>query len=81
MTERLSPEEYAQLDPAETHAFPSPVPTQVISNGEFVPAPQGELQSKFETRLKERADLLAKRHGLSRRAFAPPPAWQPRSWR
>jgi uncharacterized protein len=69
MTERLSPEEYAQLDPAETHAFPSPVPTQVISNGEFVPAPQGELQSKFETRLKERADLLAKRHGLSRRAF------------
>jgi uncharacterized protein len=69
MTERLSSEEYAQLDPAETHAFPSPVPTQVISNGEFVPAPQGELQSKFETRLKERADLLAKRHGLSRRAF------------
>jgi predicted TIM-barrel fold metal-dependent hydrolase len=69
MSERLSPEEYALLDPAESHAFPSPIPTQAISNGEFLPAPQTGLQRKFEARLKERADLLAARRGLSRRAF------------
>ena len=69
MTERLSAEERALLDPAETHAFASPIPVQVISNGEFLPAPQGELQKQFEARLKERADALAKRRGLSRRVF------------
>ena len=35
----LSDRELAQLDGAET-AFPSPVPTQIISNGEFNPLPQ-----------------------------------------
>jgi hypothetical protein len=69
MTMRLSAEERTQLDPAETHAFASPIPCQVISNGEFLPAPQGPLQQRFEVRLKRRADLLAKQHGLSRRAF------------
>lgn len=69
MTIRLSDDEYTQLDPAETQAFASPIPCQVISNGEFLPAPQGPLQKRFESRLKERAGILAKRHGLSRRAF------------
>jgi uncharacterized protein len=68
MTERLSPEERALLSPARA-AEPSPIPTQVISNGEFLPAPQGELQRKFAARLKERADIQAKRHGMPRRAF------------
>jgi uncharacterized protein len=69
MTIRLSPEEHRQLQPAETHAFPSPIPCQVISNGEFLPAPQSELQKRFEACVKQRADTLAKKHGLSRRAF------------
>jgi hypothetical protein len=69
MTIRLSIEERMQLDPAETCAFASPIPCQVISNGEFVPAPQGPLQKRFEALVKQRADLLAKKHGLSRRAF------------
>jgi hypothetical protein len=69
VTIRLSADEYAQLDPAETQAFTSPIPCQVISNGEFLPAPQGPLQKRFEARLKERAGILAKRHGISRRAF------------
>jgi len=69
MTVRLSPEEQMQLDPAETHSFASPIPCQVISNGEFLPAPQGPLQKRFEERLKQRAGLLAKKHGVSRRAF------------
>lgn len=69
MTIRLSADELTQLEPAETRAFSSPIPCQVISNGEFLPAPQGSLQKRFEARLKERAGMLAKRHGLSRRAF------------
>ncbi|MGC1885790.1 MAG: amidohydrolase family protein [Stellaceae bacterium] len=68
MTDRLSPEERALLMPA-CDVEPSPIPTQVISNGEFMPAPQCELQKKFAARLKERADALAKKRGLPRRAF------------
>ncbi len=69
MTDRLSPEERVLLAPAETDGFASPIPTQVISNGEFLPAPQGELQKKFEARLTERAGILAKKRGLPRRVF------------
>jgi uncharacterized protein len=69
MTIRLSADELEQLDPAETHAFASPIPCQLISNGEFLPAPQGPLQMQFEARLKQRAGVLAQRRGLSRRAF------------
>ena len=69
MTNRLSSDERAQLDHAETHAFDSPIPCQVISNGEFLPARQGLLQKRFEMRLKERADSLASKHGVSRRTF------------
>ena len=36
----LSVEELRRLQPAETAAFESPVPTQMISNGEFNPLPQ-----------------------------------------
>jgi len=68
MTERLSAAERALLAPARD-ADPSPIPAQVISNGEFLPAPQGELQRKFASRLRERADIQAKRHGIPRRAF------------
>jgi hypothetical protein len=50
-------------------AEPSPIPTQTISNGEFMPAPQGELQKKLAVRLVERADIEAKRHGIARRGF------------
>jgi uncharacterized protein len=67
MSERLSAAERALLWPAR-RAEPSPIPTQVVSNGEFLPAPQGELQKKFAARLKARADILAKKHGLPRRA-------------
>ena len=69
MTNRLSRYERLQLDPAETHAFESPIPCQVVSNGEFLPARQGLLQTRFEARLKGRADILAGKHGISRRAF------------
>ncbi len=64
----LSKRELDQTDPAET-AYPSPVPTQIISNGEFNPIPQTEQQRKVEARIKELADRYGKQQGLSRREF------------
>ena len=49
----LSAEELEQLLPAETSAFPSPIPTQSVSSDEFMPAPQTEKQREFEARIKE----------------------------
>jgi uncharacterized protein len=36
----LSAEELKQLLPAESSAFPSPIPTQSVSSDEFMPAAQ-----------------------------------------
>ena len=36
----LDPEELRRLLPAESHAYPSPIPTQVVSSDEFMPGPQ-----------------------------------------
>ncbi len=65
----MSEEEYARCDPAETAAFKSPVPTQMVSNGEYNPLPQTEQQAKVEALIKEMADIQAKRHGIDRRRF------------
>ncbi|HEX9271764.1 MAG TPA: amidohydrolase family protein [Candidatus Binatia bacterium] len=65
----LSPEELKQLLPAETSAFPSPIPTQSVSSDEFMPAPQTAKQREFEARIKEYGSELARHQGMSRRAF------------
>jgi predicted TIM-barrel fold metal-dependent hydrolase len=65
----LDPEELKQLLPAETAAFPSPIPTQSVSSDEFMPAPQTAKQREFEVRVKEYGAVLARRQGMSRRAF------------
>jgi hypothetical protein len=54
---------------AEDGDFPSPVPTRVVSNGEYMPPPQSANQKKVEARLKELADSAAKKLGISRRKF------------
>ena len=64
----LSSRELEQLQPAE-NAFPSPVPTQIISNGEFNPLPQTPEQKQVEARLKEMADLHGAKLGMDRRRF------------
>jgi uncharacterized protein len=69
MPHYLSPAELAQVAPAETAAFRSPVPTQIVSNGEFNPLPQTRDQQRVEARICELADQLGHRHGLSRRGF------------
>jgi uncharacterized protein len=65
----LSERELSELSPAETAAFPSPVPTQMVSNGEFNPLPQSADQRKVEGRLKAFADENGRRLGLDRRQF------------
>jgi len=65
----FSKEDRARLKGAEGVPFPSPVPTRAISNGEFTPQPQSDHQRRFEARLGELADDLARRQGLSRRRF------------
>src|SRR5262249_38919301 len=65
----LSSEELKQLLPAETSAFPAPIPTQSVSSDEFMPAPQTAKQREFEARIKEYGNELARHQGMSRRAF------------
>jgi predicted TIM-barrel fold metal-dependent hydrolase len=69
MTGYLSKRELEQTEPAEIAAYRSPVPTQMISNGEFNPLPQTPQQRQVEARIKEVADTAAKKLGLSRRKF------------
>lgn len=69
MTSMLSRDELARLSPAQTSAFPSPIPTQVVSSDEFFPIPQTPKQKRVEARLKELADTHARKNGLSRRKF------------
>jgi predicted TIM-barrel fold metal-dependent hydrolase len=64
----LSARELAQVDPA-VEAFHSPVPTQIISNGEFNPLPQTPQQQQVEARIKELADTYGATLGLDRRQF------------
>ena len=65
----LSQDELKALAPAETAAFPGPIPTQIVSSDEYFPAPQSVRQCEVEARTKARGDTLAQRHGMSRRQF------------
>lgn len=58
-----------KLKQAEDLDFESPVPTQMISNGEFTPMPQTPKQKQVEQRIKELADTHGKKQGLDRRRF------------
>src|SRR5882724_10114356 len=51
------------------HGVDSPVPTQVVSNEEFIPRPQNAQQKQVETLVGVLADERAKRLGMERRAF------------
>ncbi len=65
----LSDREIGEVDPADKAAFRSPVPTQVVSNGEYNPMPQTEQQRQVEGLIKEYADKYSKYHGVDRRKF------------
>jgi uncharacterized protein len=65
----VSDQELATLTPADHRDTASPVPTQVVSNGEFTPLPQSDDQRRVEARIGALADEFAPKHGQSRRAF------------
>jgi predicted TIM-barrel fold metal-dependent hydrolase len=53
---------------AQTEA-PSPIPTRIASNEEFIPPPQSVELKAVEERLREISEEAARKQGLSRRAF------------
>ena len=65
----LSDEALELAQPAEQLSLRSPIPTQVVSNGEFTPLPQSEDQRRVEARIDSLAEELAPRHGMDRRRF------------
>jgi predicted TIM-barrel fold metal-dependent hydrolase len=65
----FSDEQLAKVAPAETEPFQSPIPTRMVSNGEYMPFPQTEQQKRVEARINELADRASKKLGISRRKF------------
>jgi predicted TIM-barrel fold metal-dependent hydrolase len=65
----LSDEQMRRVAPAENAPFQSPVPTRMVSNGEYMPHPQTEDQKHVEYRVRELADEAARRLGQTRRQF------------
>lgn len=65
----LSDEQLANVAPAENEQFHSPVPTRMVSNGEYMPHPQTDQQKQVEALTKELGATAAKRLGISRRQF------------
>ena len=66
----LDEDQAAQLSRAdEAELFDSPIPTQVVSNGEYMPPPQSAPQRRVEARIKELADTAGRQLGTDRRQF------------
>jgi hypothetical protein len=66
----FSDAQLAELAPADAaERFRSPIPTQMVSNGEYMPCPQTEQQKRVESRIEELADSASRRLGMSRRKF------------
>jgi len=66
----LSDEQLSQLSRAdEADDLHSPIPTQMVSNGEHMPVPQTGEQKRVEFRIRELADFAGKKLGMSRRKF------------
>jgi hypothetical protein len=69
MSHWLSEDELRQTAPAESAAFRGPIPTQVVSNGEYMPSPQTDEQRRVEQVLGELAEAGARRLRMDRRRF------------
>ena len=66
----LDAKQVTKCERAETaETLRSPVPTRMISNGEYMPVPQTEKQKRVEARIEELADAASKKLGISRRHF------------
>src|SRR5260370_30936583 len=65
----LDNRELAQPEPAQGLDFKTPVPTRMVSNGEFNPLPQTHRQRQFEERLKDLSEASARKLEMDRRQF------------
>jgi len=65
----LSDRETRLVAGAEKASAATPIPTQIVSNGEYLPPTQSETQKRVERRIIELADENSKKLGLSRRQF------------
>ncbi len=66
----FSDEQLSALAPADkSDALNSPIPTAMVSNGEYLPFPRSPQQRQVELRIAELADHAAGKLGLSRRRF------------
>ena len=69
MSTWLSEREQRLVAGAEAASAATPIPTQIVSNGEYLPPRQSTTQKKVEARINELAAVNGKRLGLSRRQF------------
>src|SRR5947209_19867542 len=65
----LDAEQVAKCERADTAEPRSPVPTRMVSNGEYMPVPQTDQQKRVEARVDELADEASRKLGISRRQF------------
>jgi len=65
----LSSEERRRLRHAETGLPRQPIPTQMISNGEFTPQPQTEQQKLVEALVEQWSERYSRRFDMDRRSF------------
>jgi predicted TIM-barrel fold metal-dependent hydrolase len=66
----FSDEQLARLEPADhADSLHSPIPTQMVSNGEYMPIPQTDKQKEVEKRLLALSDEASRQLGMTRRKF------------
>lgn len=66
----LEPEQVSQCARADVaEPLQSPMPTRMISNGEYMPVRQTEQQKRVEARVQQLTDEASKKLGISRRRF------------
>lgn len=66
----LEAEQIARCGPADTtEVFRSPVPTQIVSNGEYMPGMQTDAQSCVQARIEQLATSASRKLSISRRRF------------
>lgn len=53
----------------ERTGLQSPVPTRIVSNGEYMPAPQTKKQKQVEARIAELSEAASRKLGVDRRSF------------
>src|SRR6266850_5664160 len=66
----LDEQQVAQCERADVaEPLRAPIPTRMISNGEYMPVPQTEGQRRVEARVEALADEASRRLGISHRKF------------